>query len=663
MLPLLFATLLAALQDPTASPADAPPKKEDDQGPRLKSQWENVSTGRSNLLDRATATVSILSGDDLRMLGVQTFTDALRLMPGLEVEKLSASESGISVRGYVGPSSASQGMMALLDGRQAYNEFFGAPFWETLPFTLDEVKSIEVIRGPGSFLYGPNAMHGLVNITTMAPLDYAEGAYSTHQAFISMAGGTYAANQESITYVRREGDTGLKVTVAHDDMDQFEGGGDTKNKIFGTARFQTRLDAGQEIDITAGASRQKFNVLFPETPIFDPATFLTSANEYFAQGKYELDRSLTLRLSWTRFLADGQPTGVFSPFSLVLDTGDVDLQYSFAPLHANRVTVGTGLRYSTFVTKDQDVADGRHETHVEWVFVQDEITLLSDLFLTAGARLDVHSEAGVSIAPRLALVYEFSPPRTLVIDGVPTLDPGQSIRATMGYGFRNPALRELWFDMPALAHTPAGVPFQTNVIGNTKLDPEMMRSFEIGYWGRPTPRLQAECSIYYNLADHLVVFEPTSSVPPEIQRQNQNKEDAYGVEANVEYQVTNEIFVFGNYAYELRHNRDTHNRIPDGPLNKANAGVRYVQDRSISGMIWMNFFDEITFTDKATGLHTGHVPAYALLNAKVWYPIKVGSTDGKVFAQAFNMTDNVHREHPDGQEYGIIALAGVELFW
>jgi len=80
-------------------------------------------------------------------------------------------------------------------------------------------------------------------------------------------------------------------------------------------------------------------------------------------------------------------------------------------------------------------------------------------------------------------------------------------------------------------------------------------------------------------------------------------------------------------------------------------------------MLWTNFFDEITFTDKFTGQHVGHVPAYALLNGKVWYPFKLGSADGKVFAQGFNMTNHIHREHPDGQEYGAIALAGVELFW
>jgi outer membrane receptor protein involved in Fe transport len=464
----------------------------------------------------------------------------------------------------------------------------------------------------------------------------------------------------------------MKVSLAHDDMDQFEGHGDTKNKLFGSIRVQSRPAQGHELDLTAGTSRQKFDVLFPETSLLDPATYTTRATEHYIQGKYILDECLTLRLSWTRFIADGQPDAVFIPFSIVLDTADVDLQYSFTPWRSQNVTLGTGLRYSTFNTDDQDISNGRHSTRVEWFFVQDEITLAPDLFLTAGIRLDEHSTAGLSIAPRLALIFELEPPKTIEVDGKATLSPGQSLRATAGYGYRNPGLRELWFNMqvPTKITNPLPPPptLQATVIGNPDLEPEMMRSFEIGYWGRPTSSLQAECSIFYNLSDHLVVFD---SVPPPagvttpiaIQRQNRNREDAYGIEANVEYQLTKQVFVFGNYAYQLRHNRITHNRIPDGPLNKANAGVRYQEDAGLSGMVWVNFFDEITFTDKTTGNHVGHVSAYGLLNAKVWYPVKVGSADGKVFVQAFNATNHVHREHPNGDEYGVIAMAGMELAW
>ena len=116
-------------------------------------------------------------------------------------------------------------------------------------------------------------------------------------------------------------------------------------------------------------------------------------------------------------------------------------------------------------------------------------------------------------------------------------------------------------------------------------------------------------------------------------------------------------------AYEIRRDRKTHDRISDGPRHKANVGVRVVNEKSLSGMFWVNFFDSIEFVDKATALPLGSVPSYTLLNAKLWYPFSWGKANGRVFLQGFNLLDRIHREHPQGDEYGLIAMAGVEVAW
>ena len=91
--------------------------------------------------------------------------------------------------------------------------------------------------------------------------------------------------------------------------------------------------------------------------------------------------------------------------------------------------------------------------------------------------------------------------------------------------------------------------------------------------------------------------------------------------------------------------------------------VRAVHDTGLSGMLWVNFFDSIEFIDKSTGTSLGRVPSYTLVNAKLWYPFRLGKADGRVFLQGFNLLDKVHREHPQGQEYGLLAMAGVEIAW
>jgi outer membrane receptor protein involved in Fe transport len=208
-------------------------------------------------------------------------------------------------------------------------------------------------------------------------------------------------------------------------------------------------------------------------------------------------------------------------------------------------------------------------------------------------------------------------------------------------------------------------PVSGTVGGNRDLKPQELKSFEIGYWGRPVAQLQLEASTYYNRGDRLTQFQLLPS--GQFARENVGHEDAYGIETNLEFQITPDVYVFGNYAYEIRRDRDNgYDRIPGGPRNKASAGVRILPSKNtqaLGAMLWGTFFDESEFQDKVGSGNLGGVPAYTLLNLRIWYPFKLGSADGRVFLQGFNLLDHVHKEHPDGDAYGLIGSVGLELAW
>jgi outer membrane receptor for ferrienterochelin and colicin len=127
------------------------------------------------------SSLSVLRQVEIRGSAARAASDVLRLVPGLEVQRVYSTLSNVSVRGFIDAPTTAQGILCLIDGRQTYNEFLGNPLWDQLMLIPEDIEEIEVIRGPGSFLYGPNAMHGLVNFRTKAPLDYAEGeVYSAH---------------------------------------------------------------------------------------------------------------------------------------------------------------------------------------------------------------------------------------------------------------------------------------------------------------------------------------------------------------------------------------------------------------------------------------------------------------------------------------------------
>src|SRR3546814_15930721 len=94
-------------------------------------------------------------------------------------------------------------MLALIDGRSIYTPLFSAIFWELHSPVLEDIQQIEVVSGPGGTLYGPNAVNGVINITTKSARDTLGG----------LARGTIAANDRTaaLRYGLPVGDGALRV--------------------------------------------------------------------------------------------------------------------------------------------------------------------------------------------------------------------------------------------------------------------------------------------------------------------------------------------------------------------------------------------------------------------------------------------------------------------
>jgi iron complex outermembrane receptor protein len=112
----------------------------------------------------APSIVSIITAEDIERMGARTIMDVLRTIPGIELHTDAWNISQITVRGL--RSETSSGVKILIDGHALNDPFTGGAteFYEDLP--LDNVRRIEVIRGPASSVYGANAFVSVVNILT-----------------------------------------------------------------------------------------------------------------------------------------------------------------------------------------------------------------------------------------------------------------------------------------------------------------------------------------------------------------------------------------------------------------------------------------------------------------------------------------------------------------
>lgn len=113
---------------------------------------------------RTAASVSVLTSDDIRRLGVTHIAEALRYIPGVEVSRLEANKWSISIRGF--NSRTANKLLVMIDGRSIYSPLFSGVLWEDKDVLLEDVDRIEVVRGPGGAAWGANAVNGVINIIT-----------------------------------------------------------------------------------------------------------------------------------------------------------------------------------------------------------------------------------------------------------------------------------------------------------------------------------------------------------------------------------------------------------------------------------------------------------------------------------------------------------------
>ena len=162
----------APAKDPQAAAAkpEQKPDPKPDQPPDQPKYEETVVVSASRTEEKlinAPATMTVIGPETIQSAPTQNFAELLRTVPGVNITQVSARDINVTSRGATG--TLSTGTLALLDGRSLYQDFFGFVMWDFLPVNLNEIKQVEVIRGPASAVWGANALNGVVNVITKSP--------------------------------------------------------------------------------------------------------------------------------------------------------------------------------------------------------------------------------------------------------------------------------------------------------------------------------------------------------------------------------------------------------------------------------------------------------------------------------------------------------------
>lgn len=590
---------------------------------------------------RAPVSVVVLTPEDIRRSGATSLGELLRTVPGLDVLESFPSYISVSARGT--SEAFPNNMLVLIDGRRLETQLAGVPFLEEAPTRLDDIKRIEVVKGPVGALYGTNALAGVISITTYSPTEVAGttlsvigGNRDTYQAMVRQAGrlnaawsykvvGGYSyastwsslqANNATPRAALRKGDALvlLERQIAEDGRLDVEAGlstGDLASLTVVTNQTQDYTYPHLRI----GYSRDKFHTQLTWNP-----------------------QSLELR----ERVPPIQP--LEDKWSQALN---LSIDRSLNPLANSTLTVGGNVRYqkSRFTT-----LQSAHDQVVGSVFLQDEQSLVADHLVLFGAvGVSHHPELDAQVDGNAALVL------------TPVKD--HSLRVSFGRAHRDPSFNENYNGFRRQIG-----PAQAYLAGRTDLAPESIRAWEFGYHGRIPLSGGSRLSVFAegfseklrDLIGSVTTPVPAGSLPQAPRAtllqefRNLDARDGKGFELGAELE-TSAIRLVGQYSYQQFETAATGARIQaDIPRHKVSGGLRTHKGR-VELDLWVHSVSR-TVTTGVSADDDG----YVLVNPRIG--VKYGHWG--LSLQAFNALDDKHLETANargikGERVGRLVTFGV----
>ena len=467
--------------------------------PRVEAAERQLTRARD-----APASVSIITAEEIRGFGYTTLGEALRPVRGLFVSS-DRNYDSLGVRGFSAPGTYNNRVLVLSDGHITNDLSLGQGFiGHDFDTDLANVERIEIVRGPGSVLYGSAAFEAVVNVVHRAP---AAGFHA--------AGAVTVLGEQSGSVTLSAAGDGRSISghagIYHSDGDRLFRSPAASGPAAGFARDLDGEDSAHadlharlgELQLHASVNDRTKAV---PTGAFDTVFGLpgTSSNDtrWFAEASYSHTLPLGLAvdarasLDGRRHHADweyrGAVAGVGYPGTSgrLADWGDAELRLRLPPLLGNHLFVGGELqdvfrvRLTSFTPAGSNAGLGtapdlNYAETIASVYAGDDLQLGSRVRLDAAVRFDDHlGSFGGTVNPRLALIAQ----------------PYQRGNTKLIYGtaYRAPSFYERYF-----ANGSSEV--AANCAGCAPLQPEETRTGELehshqltddvsllvaGYWSR-----------------------------------------------------------------------------------------------------------------------------------------------------------------------------------
>lgn len=540
----------------------------------------SLATGSQQVLRRAPSVVTVITADDIAAMGATDLDEVLETVPGMHVSRTVGYISSYLIRGISGGQTNPQ-VLLLQNGVPMYQLYRGDKGGTGRGLPVAHIARIEVIRGPGSALYGADAFGGVINVITKTAADtpgtevgVLAGSFDTRSAW-ALHGGKWGA-LDVATYLNVGGTAGFRRVVDADAQS-------ARDVRFGTQaslapgpvntgydavdlgldmsyeKWQMRAFYKQRSDVGIGVGindsldpqgRVRGEHIATSLAWHDPAFAERWSVGYAASFTHDtitMETPLLLSPPGSRFSA----TSVF-PDGLVGSPGRKERQlrlsayatYIGLPDHQVRIGVGhddlqlyetttsNNFRVDEFgIPQPTTYMDYQaiqphilpQRRRLNYLYVQDEWNFAPNWILTAGARYDRFSDVGGTTNPRLALVW----------------DAAHNLTAKLMWGraFRAPAFIELYGINPVAN-------------GNATLKPETIHTQEAALSWQARGNLQFNVNLFRYAMKDVILTVPNLVAGTGSTFQNAGSKQGRGMELEAVWETSRTLRISSHYAYQ-----------------------------------------------------------------------------------------------------------------
>ena len=607
----------------------------------LLEEVSDIATKKSMNVDYLPSVVTVIDAQTYIDAGIQNIGEALDVLPGIQTQISPMGYTMTTVRGFKNPNAyLSDKMKILVDGVPIYNEVTGSSsFYMDFPMLL--VDKIEVLRGPGSTIYGEGAFYATINIITKLGNDnknnslYLMGGSFDYKAgganVIAHAGswtlfsdGYYQQNKKSIYQPYK----GRSTDEAFDDYSlsfkALNGGFEFLNRF----KFNKYGNFyGFEGNVEPDQSRSHSNAYF-----FSQLKYTTTLNGF----TYEAKANYAHREFTQEAILDGDPNHMKSRFETVGVEAEgvfdyrensheenmvAELSIQLPTYADNDIALGAGYR-RVYLSKDEfessvestilankeqilsseNYDEFRYNDNEESAFWSDESSSLikkgrsrdigyayaHDLIsindatdVVLGLRVDNYSDFGAQLSKRAALVYRAS-------DDV-------ILKALYGSAFRAPTFTE--------AYQNGHINFRA---GDENLKPEETNTYELVGIYKPNIFNKITLNLFVSQIDNVIDLEEMPDTKPGYQNYKLRESKGVELEYNYQTQLEHNFYFNATYVdtdYTLAADDDSPVEIdqsmPDISKVMLKALYNYTPNKALTfGTLW-RYYSETTPTELA----------------------------------------------------------------